>query len=113
MFTHHSDASILVELGNRIAQNRLNSNITQKTLAKQAGVSHRTITRIESGASVQFTNIIRVLRALDLVENLDTCIPETPDSPLQKLKLKKSRQRASKLGTKTKPTTPWTWDEKL
>jgi transcriptional regulator with XRE-family HTH domain len=108
-FTRVSDSAILSEVGKRISQARLNTNITQKYLAKEAGISHRTLTRIEVGESVQFINIIRVLRALNMLDNLNLLVPKTPESPLQKLKLKKQRQRASNQQEKLKKDSNWTW----
>jgi len=110
-FTSRSDEFILSELGDRISQTRLNANISQKLLAKEAGISQRTMTRIESGESVQFINIIRVLRALNMVNNLNVFIPKVPESPLQKLKLKKQRQRASKHDKGQQQEAVWTWGD--
>ena len=110
-FTTVSDSVILSEVGKRISQARLNMNITQKSLAKEAGISHRTLTRIEVGESVQFINIIRVLRALNMLDNLNLFVPQTPESPLQKLKLKKERQRASNQQSKLKKDSTWTWGD--
>ena len=110
-FSRVSDSVILSEVGKRISQARLNTNITQKSLAKEAGISHRTLTRIEVGESVQFISIIRVLRALDMLDNLNLLVPKTPESPLQKLKLKKERQRASNQQEKLKKDSTWTWGD--
>lgn len=106
-----SDAVILLEIGKRISLTRLNANITQKDLAKEAGISHRTLTRIEVGESVQFISIIRVLRALNMLDNLNLLVPETAESPLQKLKLKKQRQRASTQEQNLKKDSTWTWSD--
>ncbi len=108
-----SDDAVLKEIGNRITQYRLNQDKTQAALAQEAGVSNRTIARVEHGDSVQASSIIRVLRALQLVENLDTLIPEPAVSPVQQLKMQgKQRQRASsKKSTKSKKETPWSWGD--
>ena len=47
--TAFSDQAILQELGARIANTRLERNLTQADLAKEAGVSKRTVERLESG----------------------------------------------------------------
>jgi putative transcriptional regulator len=75
----NSDEATLKELGSRMAQYRLNQNQTQDTLAQEAGVSKRTIHRVEHGCSTQASNLIRILRALRLLENLEALIPE-PDT---------------------------------
>ncbi len=107
-----SDATILKELGNRVARYRLNRNMSQLTMAKEAGVSKSTIQRIEGGSSIQMTSLIRVLRILELIENLDKIIPRLTVSPMQQLKLEgKIRKRAS-LSVKEKQTTKWEWGNK-
>ena len=107
-----SDDAFMAEIGGRIAQHRLNRNLTQKELASKAGISVPTVTRIEAGESSQLTNLIRILRVLGLAENLDSLIPDIPASPIQQLKLKgKTRQRASsKKDAKAQTAEPWHWD---
>jgi len=46
--------SILEELGGRLASVRLGRNLTQAALAEEAGVSKRTVERLESGAVAIF-----------------------------------------------------------
>jgi transcriptional regulator with XRE-family HTH domain len=58
-----TDDAILAEIGNRIARYRIDQQVTQADLAEQAGVSKRTVERVEAGASVQFSTVIRILRA--------------------------------------------------
>lgn len=86
----------LQQLGQRIARYRLNRNISQQTLADEAGVSKPTLQRIEKGHSSQTANLIRVLRALDLLDNFNNLVPEPAPSPIQQAKMRgKIRQRAS------------------
>lgn len=108
----NSDSAVLREIGNRIAQYRLNQDKTQAALAQEAGVSNRTITRVENGSSIQAASLIRILRALKLVENIDELIPETVVSPIQQLKMQgKQRKRASsKLEEPYKEST-WSWGD--
>ena len=107
-----SDDAVLKEIGNRIARYRLNQDKTQAALAQEAGVSTRTMTRVEHGDSVQASSIIRILRALQLVENLGTVIPEPAVSPIQQLKMQgKQRQRASSKSAKSKKQEPWSWGD--
>ena len=107
-----SDATVLKELGNRVARHRLNHNLSQAAFAKEAGVSQRTLIRIEHGQSTQSTNLIRILRALHLLENFDAVIPEPATSPLQQLQLQgKNRQRASHKPEKPVSKKPWSWGD--
>ena len=108
----NSDDAVLKELGQRIAQYRLNQNKTQAALAQEAGVSNRTISRVEQGQSIQASSLIRILRALQLVENLEVLIPEPALSPLQQVKLQgKKRRRASSRSGKPARKLPWSWGD--
>ncbi len=107
----HSDDAVLKEVGHRITRYRLNQNKTQAALAQEAGVSNRTITRVEHGHSVQASSLIRILRALRLVQNLEALIPEITVSPVQRIKMQgKQRQRASSQSAKPRQKT-WSWGD--
>jgi transcriptional regulator with XRE-family HTH domain len=107
-----SDGIILAEIGKRIAHRRLDLELTQAELARQAGVSKRTVERIEAGVSAQMSSIIRIFRVLDLLSSLDRVIPGPGPGPMDYVKRKgKVRQRASSKRSKTGSTEPWSWDE--
>jgi len=106
-----TDAMILGELGGRLAKVRLERNLTQAQLATQAGVSKRTVERLEAGAvATQLSGFIRVCCTLDLVEHFELLVPEPVPSPVAQLKSGgKQRRRASV--TKSSPPAPkkWQW----
>ncbi len=110
-----SDRAALKELGSRIARHRLNKNLKQATLAAQAGLSTPTLQRLEQGKSTQASNLIRILRALGLLDNLEILVPEPAISPIQQAKMRgKTRQRASSpLGPPGQQEQPseWTWGD--
>jgi putative transcriptional regulator len=105
--TYSSDTVILQTLGQRLLADRLQRNWTQAALAEEAGVSKRTIERLESGESVQLANLIRILRSLQKLSLLEHVFPEPLASPMQQLKMQgKQRQRAhSKKNLLTNPKT--------
>ena len=88
-----TDETVLTELGERLARLRLARDLTQRQLGAQAGVARTAIQRIEAGASVTTPNLIRVLRALDLLDALDHLVPESVSSPVADLKLRDRRRR--------------------
>ena len=97
-------------LGRRLARHRLNRNLTQSALAAQAGVSTLTVQRIERGHSLQATNLIRILRALGLLDNLDALVPEPAVSPIQQARMRgRIRQRASSRPGKPEAPAEWSW----
>jgi transcriptional regulator with XRE-family HTH domain len=107
-----TDEAILSELGRRLARRRIDSQITQAELAHRAGISKRTVERIEGGASAQMSSIVRVCRVLDLIAALDRFIPEADTRPMDLVKLKgRTRQRASSSRKVRGRDEPWTWKE--
>ncbi len=107
-----SDDSIMNELARRIARSRLNQNRTQAEVAKESGISLRTLARIESGGSVQLVSLIRVFRTLGLAENFGALLPESEISPMQQLKMQgRTRRRASSGIRKRAVPKPWSWGD--
>ena len=99
-------------LGQRLARHRLNRNLTQAALAAEAGVSALTVQRIERGRSSQAANLIRILRALGLLDNLDALVPEPAISPIQQARMRgRVRQRASSRPGRPEPPTEWSWGD--
>jgi len=104
---------IQATLGKRLKRERLNQNITQAELAKQAGISRRTLVAAEKGEGTTLLTLIRLLRGLGKLAQLDQFMPEPPVSPIQLAKLKgKVRQKASgKLQYPTEHNIVWKWKE--
>lgn len=110
-----NDRALLALLGHALARARLEQNLTQEDLATQAGISRATLQRLESGRSTQLTNLVRLLRALGLAENLQALVPAPEVRPLEQLRHERGvtpRKRArspAKPGPDDSPKTPWTW----
>ncbi|MGD9874233.1 MAG: helix-turn-helix transcriptional regulator [Kiritimatiellia bacterium] len=108
-----TDDAVLAELGQRLARRRIDMGLTQEELAREAGVSKRTLERMESGSTAQMKTVLRVLRVLDLMSRLESLLPERGPSPMELLKQQgKARQRASSRVVR-ESAEPWQWgDEK-
>ena len=108
-----TDEAILSELGRRLAQVRLQRNLTQARLAEQAGVSKRTVERLESGGvATQLSGFIRVCRVLELVERFNLLVPEPVPSPVEQLKLRgRKRLRASERRKAQAAPRKWQWGD--
>ena len=105
-----TDETILVEIGERLVRRRLEFNLTQAALAKEAGVGKRTLERVEAGATAQLTTIIRLFRVLGLLPILDQILPESKPTPIEVMTRKgKARKRASSRGRGSKKEESWTW----
>jgi len=83
-------------LGRQLRDLRLRQNVNQRQLAEQAGVALNVVKNIEAGKGATVKSLVKVLRALGRVEWIDSLAPTVSISPLQMLKYKPSRQRASR-----------------
>ena len=108
-----TDDAALEEFGRRVAEARLAQPMTQAQFAVAAGVSKRTVERLEGGGSVQLANLVRCLRALGKLEGLERLLPETPPNPIDLLERHgKTRQRARPDAEDGNGAgAPWTWGD--
>jgi len=107
-----SDEAVLAELGQRFARRRIDLGLTQAQAAEEAGIGKRTIERIEAGGDTQITTLIRLLRVLDLADELNRLAPEPGPRPMDLLKLKgKQRKRASSRHS-DRSENDWQWGDK-
>ena len=107
-----TEAAILGALGRRLERHRIAADLTQAALAERAGVSKRTLERIEAGQGSELASLLRILRALDLLGSVDALIPELPASPLEELKRKgRVRRRVRPSSSSAAPARPWEWCE--
>ncbi len=103
-FENMSPVAIAEELGRRLKQARLNADLTQAEVALRAGLNRRTVLNAEKG-KVQLDNLVAMLVAMDVVEQLKMFLPVQEISPLQLAKLRgRERQRASKAKKKNNRT---------
>ena len=88
-------------------------DLTQAGLAREAGISKRTLIRLEAGESTQLTTLVRVLRVLGLLANLNLLVPPLAASPLEKLREQsRRRKRASGLSDKKSDADDeWSWGD--
>lgn len=68
-------------IGDRIKQYRVNAGISQKDLENASGVSVRSISRLEQGASIQLDSLIKILSALNIDKNIELLIPDQTKRP--------------------------------
>lgn len=104
-------ASVLRDIGQRLAQIRLSRNIRQASLAREAGASVSSIKRLEAGENVSLDTVVRVLLALNLSEHLSAFLPDPAVRPAERVKRGgRERQRARTPSTVAKAT-DWAWGE--
>ena len=120
-----SDDATTGEIGHRIAAARLERRMTQAQLAAAAGVSKRTVERLEDGAHTQLGALVRCLRALGRLDGFERLLPETPANPIDLLggrHAPRVRVRAPKGGGTARtaaapapdapPTPGWVWGDR-
>ncbi len=104
-----SDTSIMERLGERLRRARLNRNLTRDELAAGVGLSVDTIRNAENGRNVSLETLIRLLRGLGKLDDLDALLHSAGPSPVQLAKSQgRLRQRASGRRDKKEPD-GWQW----
>lgn len=90
-----NNLTLLREFGNRIRDTRIAMSLTQKELAERAGLSQKTVERVERGESIKFDFVLSILRVLRCLEFLDLLIPEQTGMSVDEYLHGKKRKRAS------------------
>lgn len=112
IYGNENNSFILKEIGKRIHDLRVRQSITQADLARLAGVSLRTIGRLENGEGAALENLLNILRVLKMLPNIDMLITEQELSPTDYIDYGKQRIRVSQK-TKTTDNVEWKWGEDL
>lgn len=76
-----SDMVIQLKIGERLKQTRLRQNITQMSLAEEAGVSLSSIKKTEKGEIGSFDTLLRMLRVLGLLDILQQLVDDPQPTP--------------------------------
>ena len=107
----------IVILGEKLEKTRLLQNITQIDLAQKAGISARTLRRLESGQGGSMDSFIRALMALEIDSNLSVLIPDSSVRPMERARPSKTeRVRASgsnneNVGSQQSGKSIWVWGD--
>lgn len=103
----------LDRLSERLVQHRLNLNLTQEEVARAAGISRRTLARLENGEPTQLENFLRTLIALGLEDTLERLVPDVPQSPIQQLERsgRKRKRATGKRKPRSEQSEPWSWED--
>jgi transcriptional regulator with XRE-family HTH domain len=110
-FSVASSNQIEAALCKRLESIRLSRNITQRQLAEEAGISVRTIGRLEKGEGISLDTFIRVLTALGVQQNLEALLPDPTVRPIERIGIdggERKRARPSLTGNKR---SKWSWGD--
>src|SRR5688500_8623134 len=83
-------------LGRQLRVLRLRLNLNQQQLAERAGIALNVVKNLEGGKGSTVRSLAQVLRVLDRADWLNTLAPAVSISPVQMLRTKAPRQRASR-----------------
>jgi transcriptional regulator with XRE-family HTH domain len=97
-----SNDEILARLSERLRAQRLAQNLSQQELAQMAGLSHGAVRNLEAHAQVTLFTLVRILRALGLLQELEALflLPRASIAQMEKAEVAGRRQRAAR---KSKP----------
>ena len=101
----------IAELARRLSRHRLNQDLSQVELARRAGISLRTVARLEAGEAIQFESFLRVLSALGLANTLGALVPDVPESPIRQLERGAVERRRASRRRLEQEESSWEWGE--
>lgn len=106
-----ASSDVEAALCSRLEEIRLSRNITQAELAKLAGVSRSTVTRMtRPDQGISLDSFIRLLQALDLADNLSGLLPDQSVRPVDRVREKSYQRKRARRSTK-QPADTWTWND--
>ena len=108
--SENNNSAVLSELGVRIKRNRIDMQLSQQDFAAKAGISTRTLSAAENGEDIRLSNLIRILRTLGCLENIDLLLPELAFDPEAYRTLGRERKRISK-SNKNRNKIKWKWED--
>ena len=81
-YYEYSIPELITILGARFKDYRLRSNMTQKEVSKQSGITITTIHKFENGVSgnVSLGTFLLLLKAIGQIDALDELLPDLPTS---------------------------------
>lgn len=108
-----TDTEVMVELGKRLKRCRIDSGLSQIELAERTGISAKTIANMEDGMQSNSLTLIRVLRALNLLDNLELLAPCQDIRPIDFLRYNQNAPERVSRKRHEKVARTWKWgDEK-
>jgi transcriptional regulator with XRE-family HTH domain len=110
-FSVATSDQIEAALCKRLESIRLSRNATQIQLANEAGVSPRTIGRLEKGQGVSLVTFIRVLTALRIQQNLEALLPDPTVRPIERIDIGGGERKRARPGRSGDGPSKWTWGD--
>lgn len=112
-FAGASASQIEMALCRRLEEIRLSRNIMQSQLAVEAGVSTRTIRRMEAGEGITLDTFVRVMMSLGMQGNLAALLSEQSVDPSERDVFGKSERKRARASKAVKIFSETEWDQSL
>lgn len=87
---------IKLELAYRFKATRLSLNYSQSYVSNKSGVSLRTIKSFEKDGTISLDNLIKILKVINVADNLDYIVPEIGLNTVDLHHLGHQKQRVSR-----------------
>jgi putative transcriptional regulator len=110
-FSVATSDQIEAALCKRLESIRLSRNITQAQLAEEAGVSPRTIGRLEKGQGVSMDTFIRVMMALSIQQNLEALLPDPTVRPIERVGMSAGERKRARPAKSIDELPTWSWGD--
>lgn len=94
-----TDSVILLQIGQKLKEARIEQNISQKALADSCGLSTFSISQMENGHNTSLLSLVMVLRALNRLDVFEELFREKPISPVALSELMKKNQQRKRAYT--------------
>ena len=98
-------------ISERIRNYRIAYPLTQAQLAERSGVSLRSIQLFENGADIRWNNLVKILSALNLDDNIQMLVPDVTERPSCHVKQNDIRKRVSRKQVKKSQKESFTWGD--
>lgn len=108
-FSIATSDQIEAALCKRLESIRLSRNITQAQLAEEAGVSPRTIGRLEKGQGVSMDTFIRIMMALNIQQNLEALLPDPSVRPIERIVMGAAERKRARPTKSIDELPTWSW----
>ncbi len=108
-FSIATSDQIEAALCKRVESIRLSRNITQAQLAEEAGVSPRTIGRLEKGQGVSMDTFIRIMMALNIQQNLEALLPDPTVRPIERVGMGTGERKRARPAKSIDELPTWSW----
>ncbi len=110
-FSLASSEQIEAALCQQVEKIRLLRNITRAELAASAGVSLKTLSRLEKGEGTSLDTFIRVLSALGIQGNLAALLPDPSIRPMERILNSGKERKRARSDKKSGRESTWTWGD--